>query len=79
MLATRILLRLTSAAWLVFAGCGQTGALYLPDEGVETPVEVRTTTTPQPTPEAAPAPTPAPAPAPEPEDEDKDSDRSRGF
>jgi predicted small lipoprotein YifL len=23
------------------AGCGQTGALYLPDESVETPVEIR--------------------------------------
>jgi len=43
----------------VLAGCGQTGALYLPDEGVETPVEIR-----------GPA-TPAPEPAPEPDDEDK--------
>jgi predicted small lipoprotein YifL len=43
----------------VLAGCGQTGALYLPDEGVETPVEIR-----------GPA-TPAPAPAPESDDEDK--------
>jgi predicted small lipoprotein YifL len=23
------------------AGCGQTGPLYLPDQGVETPVEIR--------------------------------------
>jgi predicted small lipoprotein YifL len=35
----RILLAiaLTAAA----AGCGQTGALYLPDKGVESPVEIR--------------------------------------
>jgi predicted small lipoprotein YifL len=31
------ILALTAAA----AGCGQTGALYLPDKGVETPVEIR--------------------------------------
>lgn len=24
------------------AGCGQTGSLYLPDDSVETPVEIRT-------------------------------------
>jgi predicted small lipoprotein YifL len=24
--------------------CGQTGSLYLPDEAIETPVEIRTTT-----------------------------------
>jgi predicted small lipoprotein YifL len=28
------------------AGCGQTGALYLPDESVETPVEIRGPATP---------------------------------
>jgi predicted small lipoprotein YifL len=32
-------LALTAAA--IAAGCGQTGALYLPDQGVETPVEIR--------------------------------------
>ena len=26
---------------LSLAGCGQTGALYLPDEGTSTPVEIR--------------------------------------
>jgi predicted small lipoprotein YifL len=31
------------------AGCGQTGALYLPDESVETPVEIRGPATPAPT------------------------------
>ncbi len=31
------------------AGCGQTGSLYLPDETIESPVEIRT-----------PVPTPAP-------------------
>jgi len=27
---------------LLLSACGQTGALYLPDEGIQTPVEVRT-------------------------------------
>lgn len=30
----------------VATGCGQTGSLYLPDESVETPVEIRTPATP---------------------------------
>jgi len=35
---------------ILLAACGQTGALYLPDESVTTPVEIRTpgTTTPEP-------------------------------
>ena len=33
-----LIIALTAAA----AGCGQTGSLYLPDKGVETPVEIRT-------------------------------------
>ncbi len=41
----------------VFAACGQTGPLYLPDASVETPVEIRTT---------------APAPAAADEDKDKE-------
>jgi predicted small lipoprotein YifL len=45
---------------MIVAGCGQTGSLYLPDDFVETPVEIR-----------APA-TPAAAPAPAPTDEDKE-------
>jgi predicted small lipoprotein YifL len=32
-----LVLALATAA----AGCGQTGSLYLPDESVETPVEIR--------------------------------------
>lgn len=32
----------------LLCGCGQTGPLYLPDEGVTTPVEVRSPTTPVP-------------------------------
>ena len=49
---------------VLLAACGQTGSLYLPDEGVETPVEIR-----------GPATTPAPAPVPEPdEDEQKPKD-----
>jgi predicted small lipoprotein YifL len=35
----RILLALALA--IAVAGCSQTGSLYLPDEGVETPVEIR--------------------------------------
>ena len=68
MRVTRFLLR--SMAPLLLAGCGQTGALYLPDAGVETPVEVRTATTPA----TEPAPATAPAPTPKPEDEKKKSD-----
>ena len=55
------------AAAALLAACGQTGALYLPDEGVTTPVEIRGPAT------AAPAPTPAPeTPPPAPEEEEKD-------
>ena len=43
-----LFIALTAAA----AGCGQTGSLYLPDKGVETPVEIR-----------GPGQTPAPPPA----------------
>ena len=35
----RVVLLIACAAGL--AACGQTGALYLPDESVETPVEIR--------------------------------------
>ena len=37
-----IVLALVSAA----TACGQTGSLYLPDEAIETPVEIRTTAPP---------------------------------
>lgn len=53
----RILLALALAA--IAAGCGQTGSLYLPDDRVETPVEIRgpgeTVPTPAPAAPAAPA------------------------
>jgi len=55
-------------ATCLLAACGQTGALYLPDEGVTTPVEIR----PAPATEAQ---SPAPEPAPEAagtEDEEQD-------
>jgi predicted small lipoprotein YifL len=55
-----LLIVLTAAA----AGCGQTGSLYLPDKGVETPVEIRTP--------GAPPSAPAQAPTTEPEKEKKD-------
>ncbi|MFZ2507149.1 MAG: hypothetical protein WAW79_01570 [Steroidobacteraceae bacterium] len=60
---TRHSLRLAPALFLAAAGCGQTGALYLPDAGVETPVEVRT------------SPTPALPPAPAKEDEEEKNDK----
>ena len=58
-------LALTLSCAILLAACGQTGVLYLPDEGVETPVEIRT-------PATAPASAP-PAPVPEPDDDEKDS------
>jgi predicted small lipoprotein YifL len=74
----RILRPLVPLAILALAGCGQTGALYMPDEGVETPVEVRTTQTPAPESAPTPAPTPTPTPPPKPEDKDKDKDQPQG-
>jgi len=59
---THQLLLLIAAAIGALSGCGQTGALYLPDEGVETPVEIRGPTT----------------PAPEPDDEEKKDDPPQG-
>jgi predicted small lipoprotein YifL len=67
---TRYLLRLMPAAIIALAACGQTGALYLPDEGVETPVEIRSP--------ATPAPEPASAPAPAPDDKEKKTDQPQG-
>ena len=75
---SRFIRRVVPAALLALAGCGQTGALYLPDEGVETPVEVRTTQTPAPESAPTPEPAPAPAPAPTPKPEDKDKDQPQG-
>jgi predicted small lipoprotein YifL len=46
--------------------CGQTGSLYLPDETIETPVEIRTSTP------------PPPAPSPENEDEDDQATKPPG-
>ncbi len=46
----------------LLAACGQTGALYLPDSGVETPVEIRGPAAPAQQPQA-PAPTPESAPS----------------
>ena len=51
----------------LLAACGQTGSLYLPDEGVETPVEIRTPATPPPT---APTGT-TPAQVPEPDEDEQ--------
>jgi len=54
-------------ATCLLAACGQTGALYLPDEGVTTPVEIR------PAPSAE-VPAPAPEPA-EPEEEEQGGEK----
>jgi len=59
---------LTLCCAILLAACGQTGALYLPDEGVETPVEIRAPAT---TPATAPAST-TPAPVPEPDEDEQD-------
>lgn len=61
------------AATALLAACGQTGALYLPDAGVETPVEIRGpgTTAPAPAPETKP-------PAPEDEEKDKKAEPPPG-
>jgi len=50
---------------IVATGCGQTGSLYLPDESVETPVEIRTPSA------------PAPAPAPEPQVPQTEPDKEK--
>jgi predicted small lipoprotein YifL len=42
---------LTLVIMILATACGQTGSLYLPDESIETPVEIRTQPTP-PAPEA---------------------------
>jgi len=70
MRVTHRMLLLVAAAIGALSACGQTGALFLPDEGVETPVEIRGP--------ATPAPEPAPAPAPEPDDEEKKDDPPQG-
>ena len=61
-LKSQALLACAAGACLL-AGCGQTGALYLPDAGVTTPVEIR------PAPTATPATTPGERPAAEKQDE----------
>jgi predicted small lipoprotein YifL len=52
-------------AAVLLSACGQTGSLYLADEGVETPVEIRS-------PATAPASAP-PAPVPEPDEDEDDA------
>jgi predicted small lipoprotein YifL len=47
------------------AACGQTGALYLPDESAETPVEIR-----------GPAPPPVASPQPEDEKDEKKEEKT---
>jgi predicted small lipoprotein YifL len=49
---TRAMRLLPAVMAAAAAACGQTGSLYLPDEAIESPVEIR------------PAPPPAPAPPP---------------
>ena len=45
--AMRLALLAVAAA---VAACGQTGSLYLPDESIESPVEIRTSEPPSPAP-----------------------------
>ncbi|MBX3704325.1 MAG: lipoprotein [Steroidobacteraceae bacterium] len=54
------------AAAALLAACGQTGQLYMPDEGVTTPVEIR-----------GPG-TAAPAPAPEEDEKEKKTEPPPG-
>jgi predicted small lipoprotein YifL len=51
---------------IALAACGQTGSLYLPDQAVETPVEIRTPVT------------SVPAPAPAEEDKEKKNTQPPG-
>jgi predicted small lipoprotein YifL len=68
MYLSRFIRRVVPVVLLALAGCGQTGALYLPDAGVETPVEIKAPATPA----------PEPAPAPEPDDKEKKADQPQG-
>jgi predicted small lipoprotein YifL len=63
-------------AAVLLAACGQTGPLYLPDEGIETPVETRgpAPAAPQAAPEAGSPPAPAEAPATQPLEPDDDEE-----
>ena len=45
---TRAMRFLPVAIACAIAGCGQTGSLYLPDESIESPVEIRTGEPPSP-------------------------------
>jgi predicted small lipoprotein YifL len=54
--------------------CGQTGSLYLPDESIESPVEIRTGPT-APAPEPAPPPSTVPQSDPDEKDEEDDTTR----
>jgi predicted small lipoprotein YifL len=50
---TRAMRFLPVAIALAVAACGQTGSLYLPDESIESPVEIRTGEPPSPAPPAS--------------------------
>ncbi len=63
------------AGYSALVACGQTGPLYLPDEGVQTPVEIRGPTTAAP---ATPATPPADTPPPESEEKDRKNDPPQG-
>jgi predicted small lipoprotein YifL len=68
---------LSLAAVALLAACGQKGPLYLPDEGVKTPIEIRgpgvtpAGPTTAPAPVASPAASPAPAATPAEDDKDE--------
>lgn len=50
---TRAMRFLPVAIASAVAACGQTGSLYLPDESIESPVEIRTGEPPSPAPPAS--------------------------
>ena len=50
---TRAMRFLLIAAVAAIVACGQTGSLYLPDETIESPVEIRTGVPPSPAPPAS--------------------------
>ena len=68
---TRAMRFLPVAIASAVAACGQTGSLYLPDEGIESPVEIRTGEPPSPAP-------PAPTTVPSTDDDDKKDEKDTG-
>lgn len=62
----------TLVSAMLMTACGQTGSLYLPDDAVETPVEIRTPGT------TEPAPPKSTVPPSEPKEAEKKKDEPPG-